>query len=136
MLPDDLTGGARIAHVGVAVRDLDDAVRFYRDVLGCTPHQPVTADGATIVALSLGDSEIELLSATDSTSPIGKYLQRHGPGIHHVCFHVPDLEGALARCREAGFQLIDETPRPGADGRRVAFVHPKSTSGILLELTD
>ncbi len=135
MLPPEVAAQARIAHVGVAVRDLDEAVRFYRDVLGVAPHPPETADGATIVGLSLGGSDIELLSAADTASPIGKYLAKHGPGIHHVCFVVPDLEAALARCRDAGFQLIDQVPLPGADGRRVAFVHPKATAGILIELT-
>jgi methylmalonyl-CoA/ethylmalonyl-CoA epimerase len=136
MLPPDVAAEARIAHVGIAVRDLEEAVRFYRDVLGVAPHPPQTADGATIVGLTLGDSDVELLSATDADSPIGKFLARRGPGIHHVCFRVPDLETALARCQAAGYQLIDVTPRPGADGRRVAFVHPKATAGILLELTD
>jgi methylmalonyl-CoA/ethylmalonyl-CoA epimerase len=135
MLPPELEG-ARLAHVGVAVRDLDDALRFYRDVLGITPHTPQVADGATIVGLTLGGSEVELLTASDAESPIGKFLQARGPGIHHLCFRVPDLDAALARCRQAGYRLIDEAPRPGADGRRVAFVHPKSTAGILLELTD
>jgi methylmalonyl-CoA/ethylmalonyl-CoA epimerase len=136
MLPPDVAAQARLAHVGVAVRDLDDAVRFYRDVLGVTPHPPQQADGATIVGLSLGGSDVELLTAADATSPIGRFLATRGPGIHHICFQVPDIEAALARCREAGFQLIDQVPRPGADGRRVAFVHPKATAGILLELTD
>ncbi len=136
MLPPEVAAQARLAHVGVAVRDLGDAVRFYRDVLGLTPHPPQQADGATIVGLSLGESDVELLTATDATSPIGKFLATRGPGIHHICFRVPDVEAALARCREAGFQLIDEVPRPGADGRRVAFVHPRATAGILLELSD
>jgi len=136
MLPPDVAAEARIAHIGIAVRDLGEAVRFYHDVLGVTPHPPQTADGATIVGLTLGESDVELLSASDADSPIGKFLARHGPGIHHVCFRVPDLDAALARCRSAGYQLIDAVPRPGADGRRVAFVHPKATAGILLELTD
>jgi len=134
MVPDPLAG-ARIAHVGIAVRDLEEAVAFYRDVLGVAPHPAQTADGATIVGLTLGDSEIELLHAADADSPIGRYLARHGPGIHHVCLRVPDLEAAIARCRDAGYRMIDESPRPGADGRRVAFVHPRATAGILLELT-
>ena len=136
MLPPDVAAEARIAHVGIAVRDLDEAVRFYRDVLGVTPHPPQTADGATIVGLTVGASDIELLSAADTESPIGKFLARRGPGIHHVCFRVPDLEAALERCRLAGYQLIDAAPRPGADGHRVAFVHPRATAGILLELSD
>jgi methylmalonyl-CoA/ethylmalonyl-CoA epimerase len=136
MVPKEVAAQARIAHVGIAVRDLEEAVRFYRDVLGVTPHPPQTADGATIVGLTLGDSEVELLTAADAESPIGKFLAKRGPGIHHVCFRVADLDAALQRCREAGFQLIDRQPRPGADGRRVAFVHPRATAGILLELTD
>ncbi len=136
MLPPDVQSAARLAHVGVAVRDLDEAVRFYRDVLGVAPHPPQTADGATIVGLSLGDSDVELLTATDPESPIGRFLARRGPGIHHICFRVPDIDAALERCRQAGYQLIDQAPRPGADGHRVAFLHPKATAGILLELTD
>lgn len=135
VLPADIAADARIAHVGVAVRDLAEAVAFYRDVLGLVPHTPEQADGATIVALPLGASGIELLTSTDAGSPIGKFLGRHGPGIHHICVRVNDLDAALARCRAAGYRLIDEAPRPGADGRRVAFVDPKATAGILLELT-
>jgi len=136
MLPPDVAAGARLAHVGIAVRDLEEAVAFYRDVLGLVPHPPQVADGATIVGLSLGESAIELLTAADQQSPIGKFLARHGPGIHHLCFRVPDLGAALARCRAAGYRLIDTEPRRGADGCRIAFLHPKSTAGILLELTD
>jgi len=136
MLPPDVAAQARLAHVGVAVRSLEDAVRFYRDVLGVQPHPPQTADGATILGLTLGDSDVELLSASDATSPIGKFLATRGPGIHHICFRVPDIDAALARCKDAGYQLIDQAPRPGADGHRVAFLHPKATAGILIELTD
>lgn len=127
---------ARIAHIGIAVTDLDQALAFYRDVLGLAPHAPERADGATIVSLPFGDSEVELLHADDAESPIGKYLAKRGPGIHHVCYQVPDLDAALAACRRAGYRLIDETPRTGAGGRRIAFVHPKTTAGILLELTE
>ena len=126
----------RIAHVGVAVSDLEAALSFYRDVLGLTPHAPEQVDGATIVSLSLGDSEVELLSSQQPGSPIAKYLERHGPGIHHLCYRVPDLDAALTACRRAGYRLVDETPRVGAGGRRIAFIHPKTTSGILIELTE
>lgn len=136
MLPPDVAALARLAHVGVAVRDLGDAVRFYTEVLGARPHPPQTADGATIVGITLGESDVELLTASDTASPIGKFLATRGPGIHHICFRVPDIDAALARCRDAGFQLIDQAPRPGADGRRVAFLHPKATAGILIELSD
>jgi methylmalonyl-CoA/ethylmalonyl-CoA epimerase len=133
-IPEEI-GGARIAHVGIAVRDIAEATRFYRDVLGLAVRPDEHADGATIVSIDFGASDIELLSSDDPESPIGKFLATRGPGIHHVCLHVPDLDAALARCRAAGYRLIDETPRQGAHGHRIAFLHPKSTSGILLELT-
>lgn len=128
-------GGATIAHLGVAVRDLGEAAAFYRDVLGLEARGPETADGATILTVTLGDSAIELLTSSDPGSPIGKYLAKRGPGLHHVCLRVPDLEAALDRCVAGGYRLIDAAPRPGADGRRVAFLHPTATSGILIELT-
>ncbi len=138
MLPPELqrVPGVRLAHVGVAVRSLEEALAFYRDVLGFTPAAPETADGATVVSLAAGDSRVELLSSDDPATPIGKFVARHGPGLHHLCFRVPDLDAALARCRAAGYRLIDSAPRPGADGRRVAFLHPKATAGILIELSD
>lgn len=136
MLPPDIQRDAALAHVGVAVRSLAEAVGFYRDVLGLQPAAPESADGATVVAVPAGGAAVELLASADPESPIGKYLARHGPGIHHLCFRVPDLERALARCRAAGYRLIDEVPRAGAHGRRVAFLHPKATAGILLELSD
>jgi len=126
----------RIAHVGIAVPDLEPALAFYRDVLGLEPHAPEMVDGATIVALPFGDSEVELLAPRDPDGPIGKFLARRGPGIHHICYRVPDLDAALEACRKAGYRLVDEVPRKGAGGRRIAFVHPKATAGILLELTD
>ena len=138
MLPPEVqhAPGVRLAHVGVAVRSLEEAVAFYRDILGFVPRPPEAADGATIVALAAGGVDIELLSSADPATPIGKFVARHGPGLHHLCFRVPDLEHALRACRAAGYRLLDETPRPGADGRRIAFLHPKTTAGILLELSD
>lgn len=126
----------RIAHIGIAVPNLDAALAFYRDVLGIEPHPPETADGATIISLPFGESEVELLAPLDAESPIGRFLARRGPGIHHICYRVPDLDAALEACRAAGYRLVDEVPRTGAGGRRIAFLHPKSTAGILLELTD
>jgi methylmalonyl-CoA/ethylmalonyl-CoA epimerase len=127
---------ARVAHVGIAVRSIDAALAFYRDVLGLVPGIPETADGATIVGLTLGDIQIELLEPRDPDSPVAKFLAKRGPGIHHVCYRVPDLDRVLERCRAAGYQLIDQVPRQGAHGRRIAFLHPQSTAGILLELTE
>ena len=131
-----MTDRPRIAHVGIAVPDLESALAFYRDVLGLQPHPPEVVDGATIVALSFGDAEVELLAPVEPDSPIGRFLARRGPGIHHICYRVPDLDAALEACRKAGYRLVDEVPRKGAAGRRIAFVHPKVTAGILLELTD
>jgi methylmalonyl-CoA/ethylmalonyl-CoA epimerase len=135
-VPHEAGPGASIDHIGVAVTSIADALAFYRDVLGLQPTTPETADGATIVSLTLGASQIELLEAADPASPIARFIARRGPGIHHVCVRVPDLDAALARCRAAGYRLVDEAPRPGAHGRRVAFIHPTATAGILVELTD
>lgn len=126
----------RIAHIGIAVRDLAEALQFYRDVLGLRPHPPEQADGADIVSLPFGESEVELLQPRTPDSPIAKFLERRGPGIHHVCYRVPDLDAALAAARAAGYQLVDDTPRRGAGGCRIAFLHPKSTAGTLIELTE
>jgi methylmalonyl-CoA/ethylmalonyl-CoA epimerase len=130
-----VSDGPRIAHVGIAVPDLEVALGFYRDVLGLEPHPPEVVDGATILSLPFGESEVELLAPLKAESPIGKFLAKRGPGIHHICYRVPDLDAAIRACRAAGYQLVDEVPRTGAAGRRIAFVHPKATAGILLELT-
>jgi methylmalonyl-CoA/ethylmalonyl-CoA epimerase len=130
------TPSPSIAHVGVAVPDLDAALSFYQDVLGLAPTAPETVDGATIVALPFGDAQVELLSPIATDSPVAKFLAKRGPGIHHLCLRVPNLDLALARCRERGYHLIDQLPRTGHGGRRIAFLHPKSTAGILLELTE
>lgn len=125
-----------IAHIGVAVPNLDEALRFYRDVLGLAPEAPEVVDGATIMALPFGDTQIELLAPASTDSPIAKFLDRRGPGIHHICLRVPDLDAALDRCRDLGYRLVDAQPRTGHGGHRIAFLHPKSTAGILLELTE
>jgi methylmalonyl-CoA/ethylmalonyl-CoA epimerase len=127
---------ARIAHIGIAVPDLAAASAFYRDVLGISPHPPEQADGADIVSFPFGESEVELLAPRGPDGPIARYLERRGPGIHHVCYRVADLDAALERCRALGYKLVDETPRAGAGGRRIASIHPKSTAGILIELTE
>ena len=127
---------ARVAHIGIAVPSSDAALAFYRDVLGREPGRPESADGATIVGLTLGEVHVELLEPRDPAGPVAKFLAKRGPGIHHVCYRVPDLDRALERCRAAGYRLIDDVPRRGAGGRRIAFVHPKTTAGILLELTE
>jgi methylmalonyl-CoA/ethylmalonyl-CoA epimerase len=126
----------RIAHIGIAVDTLDRILPFYRDVLGL-PEEPLDdADGARITGLRAGESLVELLEAETPASPIGKFIAKRGPGIHHICFAVDDLETTLERCRNAGIRLIDEVPRIGAEGKRIAFLHPSSTAGVLVELTE
>ena len=128
--------GTRIAHIGIAVEALDEILPFYRDLLGL-PEEPLDdADGARIAGLRAGESLVELLEAKAMDTPIGKFVSRRGPGIHHICFAVDDLNATLDRCRRAGVRLIDETPRAGADGKRIAFLHPSSTGGVLVELTE
>lgn len=129
-------GGTRLAHVGIAVDALDRILPFYRDILGLSPVPLDDADGARIAGLRAGDTRVELLEASEPDSPIAKFLARRGPGIHHICFALDDLPAALDRCRRAGMKLIDETPRTGADGKRIAFLHPSSTAGVLVELTE
>ena len=128
--------GTRIAHIGIAVRALDEILPFYRDLLGM-PEVPLDdADGARIAGLAAGESLVELLEAGRPDSPIARFVEKRGPGIHHVCFAVDDLDGTLARCRNAGVRLIDDAPRMGAEGKRIAFLHPSSTAGVLVELTE
>jgi methylmalonyl-CoA/ethylmalonyl-CoA epimerase len=128
--------GTRIAHIGIAVRALDEILPFYRDVLDM-PEVPLDdADGARIAGLEAGESLVELLESQSDDSPIGRFIARRGPGIHHICFAVDDLDGALQRCRDAGIRLIDEAPRIGAEGKRIAFLHPASTAGVLVELSE
>jgi methylmalonyl-CoA/ethylmalonyl-CoA epimerase len=132
----DIPRGTRIAHIGIAVRGLDELLPFYRNVLGM-PETPLDdADGARIVGLVAGESLVELLEADRPDSPIGRFVAKRGPGIHHVCFAVDDLDGTLDRCRAAGIRLIDDTPRVGADGKRIAFLHPSATGGVLVELAE
>jgi methylmalonyl-CoA/ethylmalonyl-CoA epimerase len=128
--------GTRIAHVGLAVRTLDDLLPFCRDILDLADVPLADSDGARIAGLAAGESLVELLESTEAGSPIDRYISRRGPGIHHICFAVDDLDSTLARCRAAGIRLIDETPRVGAEGKRIAFLHPSSTGGILIELSD
>lgn len=128
--------GTRIAHIGIAVRDLAQMLPFYRDVLGLPETLLDDADGARIAGLEAGDSLVELLEPEHPDTPIGRFVEKRGPGIHHVCFSVDDLDAALSRCRAAGVRLIDERPRMGAEGKRIAFLHPSSTGGVLVELME
>ena len=128
--------GTRLAHIGIAVRSLDEILPFYRDILDL-PEVPLDdADGARIAGLAAGEPLVELLEAESPDSPIGRFVAKRGPGIHHICFAVDDLDAALERCKAAGVRLIDETPRIGAEKKRIAFLHPASTAGVLVELSE
>jgi methylmalonyl-CoA/ethylmalonyl-CoA epimerase len=135
-MKDNPRRGTRIAHIGIAVRALGDSLPFYRDVLGLSEVPLDDADGASIIGLATGDALLELLEAGSPDSPVGRFIARRGPGIHHICFVVDDLDGTLDRCRASGIRLIDDTPRTGAEGKRIAFLHPSSTGGVLVELTE
>ena len=128
--------GTRVSHVGIAVEALAESVPFFRDVLGMRQVPLENSDGAGIAGFNAGESLVELLEARDPSSPIARYLAKRGPGVHHICFSVDDLDGTLERCRAAGIELIDEEPRVGAEGKRIAFLHPRSTGGVLVELSD
>jgi len=128
--------GTRVSHIGIAVAALDDTLPFFRDVLGLPELELDDFDGASIVGFTAGEPLVELLEAEDASSPIARFVAKRGPGVHHICFSVDDLDATLERCRRAGIQLIDEQPRIGAEGKRIAFLHPRSTGGVLVELSD
>jgi methylmalonyl-CoA/ethylmalonyl-CoA epimerase len=125
-----------IAHVGLAVRAIGDALPFFRDVLGMPEVPLADSDGARIAAVGAGDALVEVLEPADPDSPIQKFLDQRGPGIHHLCLAVDDLDAMLAHCQARGVVLIDAVPRVGAEGKRIAFLHPRSTGGILIELSE
>lgn len=122
-------------HAGVATDDADALADLYGDILGCSVAHEEPFDGMWVVFLELGNGYIELLEPRDG-GPIASYLDENGPGIHHLAFATDDIEDALARARTAGVSLVDEEPRPGAWGHDVAFLHPKSTGGILVEFVE
>jgi methylmalonyl-CoA/ethylmalonyl-CoA epimerase len=128
----------RIHHVGVAVTDLDESIGLYTTALGAelVHRQLNDKEGLEAAFLSTGDGEVELMSATRPESPVGKFLAKRGPGLHHVAYGVTDIEKALAEAREAGCELIDTKPRMGMHGSRIAFIHPKSLGGVLTELVE
>jgi methylmalonyl-CoA epimerase len=128
----------RLHHVGVAVADLDESIELYRDTFGAElVHRTANEkEGLEAAFLRVGDGEIELMSALREDSPVGKFLARRGPGLHHVAYGVADIDAALANARAAGLELIDAEPRMGMHGTRIAFVHPKSVGGVLTEFVE
>ncbi|RLC67254.1 MAG: methylmalonyl-CoA epimerase [Chloroflexi bacterium] len=127
---------AKINHVGIAVSSIEDALVLYADALGLTVGTfEVVEDQKTRTAIiPVGDSKIELLEATDSESPIARHIERRGEGLHHLAFEVDDIDDALKLLQEKGIRLIDEQPRKGVENSTIAFLHPKATGGVLLEL--
>jgi len=125
-----------IDHIGVAVEDLDAAIQLYRGRLGMSEQHRETVEeqGVEAVLLEIGDSHVELLAPLSSETAVGKFLERNGPGMHHVAYRTDDIDAALDSIRSAGLRLIDEEPRIGIRNSRVAFVHPKATGGVLTEL--
>jgi len=125
----------KIDHIGIVVRDIESALKVYRDALGLelVKTEFVPEQGVKIAFLPAGESEIELVQPTADDSGVARYLDRRGEGIHHLCLEVDDIEAALAQAADQGMALIDETPRIGSDGQKLAFVHPKSAHGVLIE---
>jgi methylmalonyl-CoA/ethylmalonyl-CoA epimerase len=128
----------RIDHIGVAVEDLDQAVALYRDRLGMREQHRETLEdqGVEAVLLEIGEGHVELLSPLGSETAVGRFLEKRGPGIHHVAYHTDDIDSKLESVRAAGLSLIDEEPRIGIRNSRVAFLHPKSTGGVLTEIVE
>ena len=128
----------RIYHLGYAVEDIEAASRFYQENFGVVPGEPEIVEDQGIIAtmFRVGESSIELLQPTHPDSPVRKFLARRGEGLHHVAFEVEDLEGTLAELGRNGVELIDEEPRRGAGGTKMAFVHPEGTFGVLTELVE
>lgn len=128
----------KIDHIAIAVDDLSGALETWRSLYGVEPEtvEEIPTEKLTEAMLPFGDSYVQLLHATDPASTIAKFVEKRGPGLHHIALRVPDVEAAMKSVAEGGGRLLDETPRIGGGGHRVAFVHPKSTAGVLIELVE
>ncbi len=126
----------KVDHIGIAVSNLEESLKMYTDILGMTLHGTETVEEQKVKTafLPLGETEIELLESTAPDGPIGKFIEARGQGIQHIAFRVDDIEAALAELKAKGVRLIDEKPRYGAGGAKIAFLHPKATGGVLIEL--
>jgi methylmalonyl-CoA/ethylmalonyl-CoA epimerase len=126
----------KISHIGIAVTSIEEATPFYRDVLGLEFEgiETVAEQKVRVAFFAVGESRIELLEATEPDSPVAKFLEKNGPGVHHIAYEVADLEQRLLALKTAGLRLIDEVPRTGAHHTRIAFLHPKASGGVLTEL--
>lgn len=128
----------KIDHIGIAVANLDETLKFYEEVLGikCIGTEVVEEQKVKTAFLPIGDTEIELLESTDKEGPIAKFIEKRGEGIQHIAYRVENIEKALEEVKSKGIRLIDEKPRKGAGGAKIAFLHPKSTFGVLIELCE
>ncbi len=127
---------ARIDHIGIAVQNISEALMFFQDALGVKLDRVESEEGGRtqVAFLPVGASDVELVEPQDADSGLAKFMAKRGEGVHHICFEVDDIDAALARLKEKGAQLIDQTPRVNAKGMRYAFIHPKSAHGVLIEL--
>jgi len=127
-----------IEHIGIAVKNLDESIKFYEEILGlkCYAVEEVTDQKVKTAFFQIGQTKIELLESTDPEGPIGKFIDKRGEGIHHIAYATNELESSLAALKNKGIKLIDEKPRPGAEGLSIAFLHPKDTHGVLTELCE
>jgi len=127
----------RVDHIGIAVKNLEESVKFYESLgFKATGSETVAEQKGKVAFLPCGDSELELLESTEPDGPIARFIEKNGPGIQHIAIRVDNIDKALEELKEKGVRLIDQTPRYGAGGARIAFVHPKATGGVLLELTE
>lgn len=127
-----------IDHIGIAVKGLDQASAFYRDILGLkvTAVETVTEQKVNVAFIPITDSEVELLESTEADGPVAKFIEARGEGVQHIAFRVENIEEALAELKEKGIRLIDQHPRKGAGGAKIAFIHPKETNGVLVEICE
>ncbi|RKD20940.1 methylmalonyl-CoA epimerase [Caminicella sporogenes DSM 14501] len=128
----------KVDHIGIAVKNLDETLKFYTEALGLELHgtETVEEQKVKVAFLPVGDTEVELLESTSPDGPIAKFIEKKGEGIQHIAFRVENIEEAIEYMKEKGFRMIDEKPRYGAGGAKIAFMHPKSSHGVLVELTE
>ena len=126
----------KVQHIGIAVNNIEASAKMYETLLGKPSYKTevVESEGVSTLFFQIGESKIELLEATNPESPIAKFIEKRGEGIHHIAYDVSDIEAEIRRLKAEGFQLIHETPKSGADNKKIAFLHPKSTGGVLVEL--
>lgn len=129
---------SRVDHIGIAVKSIEESLKFYEGILGIksVAREEVEDQKVITAFLPLGDTEVELLQSTSEEGPIAKFIDKKGEGIHHIAFRVDDIEKALEELKAQGIRLIDEVPRIGAGGAKIAFIHPKATNGVLIEISE